>query len=66
MIITCSESRSITQAVDGNGIVGSAKADSTGVTGEATLCDVVRCIGTNEESIAAEDGVCSESWSLKQ
>jgi len=51
--------------MDSDGVVGSAKADSTGVTGEATLCDVVRCIGTNEESIAAKDGVCSESWSLK-
>ena len=65
MVVTCSESRSITQAVNGDGVIGSAETDSTGGTGEATLCDVVGCFGANEESIATKDGVCSESWSLK-
>lgn len=66
MIVAGSECGSIAQAVEGDGIVRSAKADSTGVTGETTLGDVVSSLGTKEESITTEDGVSSECWSLKQ
>ena len=52
--------------MDSDGIVGSAEADSTRVTSEATLGDIVRRISTNEESITTEDGVSRERWSLKQ
>lgn len=55
----------ITQAVDGDSVVGSAEADGTGVTGEATLGDVVRCLSSEEESITTEDSVGGECWSLK-
>ena len=65
VVITGSESRSITQAVDGDGVVGSAEADSTGVTGEATLGDIVGCISTDKESITTKDSVGGECWSLK-
>ena len=65
MVVTGSESGSITQAVDGDGVVGSAEADSTGVTGEATLGDIVGRISTDKESVTTKDGVCSECWSLK-
>lgn len=66
MVIAGSESRSIAQAVDGNGVVRGAEADSTGVAGKATLGNVVRCFGTNEESVATEDRVGSERWPLKE
>jgi len=65
VVVTSSESRSITQAVDSDGVVGSTKADSTGVTGEAALSDVVRRLSTNEESVTTKDGVGSECWSLE-
>ena len=65
MIIAGSESRAVTQAVDGDGVVGSAKSDSTGVTGESTLGDVVRCLGANKEPVTTEDGIGSKCWSLK-
>ena len=51
--------------MDGNGVVGSAEADSTRVTGEASLGDVVSSLGTDKESIATKDGIGSECWSLK-
>ena len=66
VVVAGSKSRSITQAVDGNGVVRGAETDSTGVTGKATLGNVVRCFGANEESVAAEDRVGSERWSLKE
>lgn len=66
MIVAGSERRPVAQAVEGNGVVRSAEADSTGVTGETALGDVVRSLGTDEESVTAEDGVGSEGWSLKQ
>ena len=59
-----SERRSIAQAVDGNDAVRSTEADDTSATGEATLGDIVSSLGTNEESVATEDGVGSKSWSL--
>jgi len=41
VIITGSEGGTIAQAVDGNSIVGSAEADGTGITSEASLGDVI-------------------------
>ena len=41
MVVAGSERRSVAQTVEGDGIVRSAEADSTGVTGEATLGDIV-------------------------
>ena len=52
--------------MDGNSIVWGAEANGTGVTGEATLGDVVRSLGTEEESVTTEDGVGSKCWSLKR
>ena len=66
MVVAGGERRSITQAVESNGIVRSAETDGTGVTGETTLCDVVRGLGAEEESVTTEDGVGSERRSLKQ
>jgi hypothetical protein len=51
--------------VNGDSVVGSAEADSTGVTGEATLGDVVSGLGTDEETVATKDGISGECWSLK-
>ena len=64
VVVAGSESRSITQAMNGNSVVGSAEADSTGVAGKATLSNVVRRFATNEESVTTEDCVGSERWSL--
>ena len=64
VVVTGSESRSIAQTMDGDGIIRSTEADSTRATGEATLGDVVRCVGTDEEPVTTEDGVGSECWSL--
>ena len=65
VVVASSESGSIAQAVEGDGVVGSAEADGTRVTGKATLGDVVRSLGTNKESVTTEDGVGSECWSLQ-
>ena len=64
VVVAGGESRSIAQTVDGYGVVGSAEADGTGVTGDATLSDVVGSLSTNEESVTAENGVSSECWTL--
>lgn len=65
VVVAGSESRSIAQAVDGDGVVRGAKADGTRVAGDATLRDIVRSLGTNEESITTKNGVGSECGSLK-
>ena len=65
VVVAGSEGGSIAQAVDGDGVVRSAEADSTRVTGEAALGDVVSSFGTNEESVTTEDGVGSKCWSLR-
>lgn len=64
VIVASSERRSVTQAVDSDGIVRSAEADGTGIAGETTLGDVVSGLSTKEEPVAAKDGVGSECWSL--
>lgn len=66
MVVAGSKRRSVTQAVDSDGIVRSAKADSSRVTGEASLGDVVGSLGTEKESVTTEDGVGSECRSLTE
>lgn len=51
--------------MDGDGVVGGTETNSTGVTGETTLGDIVGRFGTNEEPVATKDRVGSERWSLK-
>ena len=66
VVVAGSECGPITQTMDGDGVVRSAEADSTRVTGEATLCDVVGSLGTEKESVTTEDSVGGECRSLKR
>lgn len=52
--------------MDGDSVLGCAEADSSGITGDLALSDVVGSLSTKEETITADDGVSSESGSLKR
>ena len=66
VIVAGGECRSVTQALNGDSVIRSAEADSTGVAGELAVGDVVRGLGTDQEPITAKDGVGGERWSLKR
>jgi hypothetical protein len=50
--------------VEGYGVVGGGVTEGTGVSGDGTGGDIVRCLGTNKETISANNSVGSEGGAL--
>lgn len=64
MVVAGSEGGQVPETVEGNGVLWGRVADSTSVTGDLALGDVVRSLSTDEETVTAEDGVSGESGTL--
>lgn len=56
----------VAQALQGDGVLGGVEAGSEVVLGHLGSLDVVRGLGTSEETVTAQDGVGSEDGSLEE
>jgi hypothetical protein len=65
VVVRSSESAHVSETVEGDSVFGSAVAEGGSVTRDTTLGNVVSAFSTEKETIAAEDGVCSEGGSLR-
>ena len=65
VVVACSESAQVTETVKGDGVLGGAVAEGSSVTSDLALSNVVRSLGTEEETVTTENGVSSESGALK-
>jgi hypothetical protein len=51
--------------VEGDGVVGGGVTESTGVSGDGAGSDIVRSLGTNKETVSANNSVGSEGGTLQ-
>lgn len=65
VVVACSESAQVTETVEGDGVLGGTVAEGSSVTSDLALSNVVRGLGTEEETVTTENGVSSESGALK-
>lgn len=65
MVVRGGEGGEVTETVEGDGVLGSGEADGTSVSGDGAGEDIVRSLGTNKETVTADNGVGSEGGSLK-
>ena len=64
VVVAGSEGVEVVETVDRHGVFWCIVTNGSGVAGDLSIGDVVRSFGTKEETIAAEDGVSSESGTL--
>ena len=64
MVVARSEGRQVAETMESDSVLGRAEADSTGVAGNLAFGDVVRGLSTDEETIAAENGISGEGRAL--
>ena len=64
VVVARGEGAEVAETMEGDGVLGRAEARSGGVARHLALLDVVRRLRTEEEAIAAEDGVRGESGPL--
>ena len=65
VVVARSKSAQVTKTVEGNSIFWCAKTNRGVVTGDLALSDVVGSFSAKEEAVTANDGISSESWSLR-
>ena len=66
MVVRGAEGGEISETVEGDGVLGCGEAGGGGVAGDFALRHVVGGLGTEEEAVTADDGVCGESWALRR
>jgi len=66
VIVRCGEGVEVVETMQGDGVVGDVVPDGGGVAGDVATCDVVRSLGAEEETVAAQNGVCIESGTLEE
>jgi hypothetical protein len=64
VVVAGSEGREVTETVEGDGVLGSGESNGTGISGNLARGDIVSSLGTDKETIAAENGVGGEAGSL--
>ena len=64
MVVRSGKGGQVSETVEGDGVVGGGVTESTGVSGDGTGSDIVRCLGTNKETISANNSVGSEGGAL--
>ena len=65
MVVARGESAEVAETVEGDGVLGGTVAEGSSVTSDLALSNVVRGLGTEEETVTTENGVSSESGALK-
>ena len=66
VVVARGEGAEVAEAVEGHRVLGSAEASGSGVARDLALLNVVRRLSTEEEAIAANDGVSGEGGTLRQ
>jgi hypothetical protein len=64
MVVASTEGIEVVQAVKSNGVFRGIVTESCSVAGDVTATDVVGGLGTNQETVTAEDCISGESGSL--
>ena len=64
VVVARSECAQVTETVKSDSVLWRAEANSSVVSGDLSLCDVVGSLSAEEESITADDGISSEGWAL--
>lgn len=64
MVVAGSVGREVAKTVDGDSVLGSAEAQSSGISGDLARGHVVGGLSTEEETITANNGVSSEGGAL--
>lgn len=64
MVVARGEGVEVVETVNGESVLRGIVTDGSGVTGNLALGDVISSLGTKEEAITTEDGVCGESGAL--
>ena len=64
VVVRSGEGGQVSETVEGNGVVGSGVTESTSVSGDGTGGNIVRSLGTNKETISANNSVGSEGRAL--
>jgi hypothetical protein len=59
------EGLEVVETVHGNGVLRGIVPDSGSVAGDISTSNVVRGLSADEETVATQNGVCSESGALK-
>lgn len=66
MVVRGGEDAQVVGGDDGGGVEGLLVANTEGVLGDGGLLDVVAGLGTDEETIVADDGVEVGGWALQE
>jgi hypothetical protein len=64
VVVRSGKGGQVSETVEGDGVVGGGVTEGTGVSGDGTGGDIVRCLGTNKETISANNSVGSEGGAL--
>ncbi len=64
MVVARGEGAQVAKTVNGDSVLGSTEARRGSVAGDLALRDVVCSLRTEEEAVAAKDGVSSERRAL--
>jgi hypothetical protein len=65
VVVASGEGIQVAETVESNRVFGGIVANSGGVAGDLAVSDVVGSLGTNEEAIATENGVSSDTGTLR-
>lgn len=66
VVVRGGEGGEVAEAVEGDGVLGGGEAEGSGVAGDGTGLDVVRGLGTDKETVVADNGVSGEGGALKK
>ena len=66
VVVAGAEGGEVAKTVKGHGVLRGGEADGTGVSGDGASGDVVRGLGTDEETVPADDGVGGEGGTLEE
>ena len=64
VVVGSGEGGQVSETVKGDGVVRGGVTESTGVSGDGTGGDIVRSLGTNKETVSANNSVGSEGRAL--
>jgi hypothetical protein len=64
VVVAGSESGQVSETVEGDGVLGRRESNGTGVSRDSARVDIVGRLGTDKETVTAENGVGGEAGSL--
>lgn len=64
VVVAGGEGAQVPESMDGDGVLWGGVTDGAGVAGDLALGDVVGSLGTDQETVTAENGVSGEGRAL--